>query len=215
MSKQVCLLEAKPKRTDLYNQIMKDTEDKRSRRRPAAERVLRTASEMFYEEGIRVVGVDTLAERAGVAKMSLYKNFGSKDELVVAYLRNRDERWRVWFEDAVERRADSPREKLLAVFDAYGEWMERESLRGCAFINAFAEIPDPAHPAREVVREQKGWMLRYLTGLASEAGAEEPGDLAERLFVLLEGATVADAMRSVNGSMRKAREVAAVLMAHL
>lgn len=176
---------------------------------------MRTASEMFYEEGIRAVGVDTLVERAGAAKMSLYKNFGSKDELVAAYLRARDERWRAWFEDAVERRANSPKGKLLAVFDAYDEWMERESPRGCAFINAFAEISDPAHPAREVVREQKGWMLRYLMGLASDAGAEEPGGLAERLFVLLEGATVADAMRSVTGSMRKAREVAAVLVADL
>ena len=170
---------------------------------------------MFYEEGIRAVGVDTLVERAGVAKMSLYKNFGSKDELVAAYLRARDERWRAWFEDAVESRADSPKGKLLAVFDAYDEWMERESPRGCAFINAFAEISDPAHPAREVVREQKGWMLRYLTGLASDAGAEGPEGLAERLFVLIEGASVADAMRSVTGSMRKAREVAAVLVADL
>lgn len=181
----------------------------------AAERILQAASELFYEEGIRAVGVDTIVERAGVAKMTLYKNFGSKDELVAAYLRARDERWRAWFEDAIEHRADSPKEKLLAVFDAYGEWMERESPRGCAFINAFAEIADPAHPAREVVREQKGWMLWYLTGLTSDAGAEEPGELAERLFVLLEGATVAGVMRSVADSVRKARQVAAALVTNL
>ena len=194
---------------------MEDAEDKRSRSRPAAERILRTASELFYEEGIRAVGVDTLVERAGVAKMSLYKNFGSKDELVASYLRARDERWREWLEDEVERRADSPKGKLLAVFDASGEWMGRESPRGCAFINAFAEIADPAHPARKVVEEQKGWMRGYLAKLTAEAGAEDPEELAERLFVLTEGAIVAGAMRTVGDAWRKARETAAVLVADL
>ncbi len=97
---------------------MKSIGNKRFRDRPAATRILRTASESFYEEGIRAVGVDALVERAGVAKMSLYKNFGSKDDLVAAYLRARDERWRGWLRDEVERRADSPKGKLLAVFDA-------------------------------------------------------------------------------------------------
>jgi AcrR family transcriptional regulator len=181
----------------------------------AAERILWAASELFYEEGIRAVGVDTIVERAEVAKMSLYKNFGSKDELVAAYLRARDERWRAWCEDAVERRAGSPKERLLVVFDAYGEWMERESPRGCAFINAFAELADPAHPAREVAWEQKRWMLRYLAKLASEAGVEEPEELAERLFMLLEGAIVASAMRTVENPLSKAKETAASLVEDL
>jgi AcrR family transcriptional regulator len=191
---------------------VKDTEKRARLGSPVAERILRAASELFYEEGIRAVGVDTIVEHAEVAKMSLYKNFGSKDELVVAYLRARDERWRAWFEDAIECRAGSPRERLLAVFDAYGEWMERESPRGCAFINAFAELADPAHPALEVAWEQKEWMLRYLAKLASEAGVEEPEELAERLFMLLEGATVAGAMRTVEDSLRKAKETAASLV---
>lgn len=182
-------------------------------RSPAAERILRTASELFYEEGIRAVGVDTVVERAGVAKMTLYKNFGSKDELVAAYLRARDHRWRAWLEDAVERRAGSPKEKLLAVFDASGEWMERESPRGCAFINAFAEIADPVHPAQEVAREQKSWMREYLTKLTLEAGAEKPEELAEQLFVLLEGVTVAGAMATVANPWHRAREVAVALTA--
>lgn len=180
---------------------------------PTAERILRAASELFYEEGIRAVGVDTIVERAGVAKMTLYKNFGSKDELVVAYLRERDRRWRARLEDAMKRAPASPKEKLLAVFDAYEEWMERESPRGCAFINAFAEIADPAHPARAVIREQKSWMREYLTELASEAGAERPEELADRLFLLLEGATVAGAMQNIEDSWHKGRESAAVLVA--
>jgi AcrR family transcriptional regulator len=194
---------------------VKDTKKSARLGSPVAERILRAASELFYEEGIRAVGVDTIVERAEVAKMSLYKNFGSKDELVAAYLRARDERWCVWFEDAVERRAGSPKDKLLAVFDAYGEWMERESPRGCAFINAFAELADPAHPAREVAWEQKRWMLRYLAKLASDAGADEPEELAERIFVLLEGATVASAMQTVEEPLRKAKETTASLVEDL
>ncbi len=171
---------------------------------------------MFYERGIRAVGVDAIAEEADVSKASLYKNFGSKDRLVAEYLRARDERWRGWFEGYMDGLSGlPPKERLLAVFDAYAEWMESESPRGCAFINAFAEIADPGHPARGVIREQKGWMRDYLAGLASEAGAEEPEELADRLFVLLEGATVADAMGTARDPWRGVRETAVVLVADL
>ncbi len=91
--------------------------------------------------------------------------------------------------------------------------MGRESPRGCAFINAFAEIADPAHPARRVAEEQKAWMRGYLTRLAGGAGVERPEELAERLFVLMEGATVAGAMRTVGDAWLRAREIAAVLVA--
>ncbi len=185
------------------------------RRRPAGERILRSASEMFYAGGIRAVGVDAIAEEADVSKVSLYKNFGSKDELVAAYLHARDERWRRWFEERMGGLEASPKEKLLAVFDAYGEYVERESPRGCAFINAFGELADAGHPAWAVIREQKAWMLAYLERLAAEAGSEEPGELADRLFVLLEGATVAGAMGTVEGSMRKAKDTAAALVSDL
>jgi AcrR family transcriptional regulator len=187
---------------------------KRRRRRPAAGRILAAASGMFYERGIRSVGVDALAEAAGVSKVSIYKNFGSKDRLVAEYLRARDERWRGWFKGRMGGLSGlPPKERLLAVFDAYGEWMGRESPRGCAFVNAFAEISDPRHPALEPIRDQKAWMRAYLARLAAEAGAEEPRELADRLFVLLEGATVADAMKTAGDPWRGARETAALLVA--
>ena len=189
---------------------------KRRRKRPAAGRILEAASGLFYEGGIRAVGVDAISEEANVSKVSLYKNFGSKDKLVAEYLRARDERWRGWFEGYMDGLSGvPPKERLLAVFDAYGEWMERESPRGCAFINAFAEILDPDHPAREVIRDQKGWMRGYLARLAAEAGAQESEELADRLFVLLEGATVAEAMRTAEGSMPRAKQIAALLVAGL
>lgn len=189
---------------------------KRRRKRPAAGRILATASEMFYERGIRAVGVDAIAKEADVSKVSLYKNFGSKDRLVAEYLKSRDERWRGWFEGYMEGLSGiTPKGRLLAVFDAYGEWMWRESPRGCAFINAFAEISDPDHPVQTVIREQKGWMRGYLARLAAEAGAEEPWELADRLFLLLEGATVADAMRTAEGSIPRAKRIADALLAGL
>lgn len=144
------------------------------RRRPAAQRVLRAAAESFYAEGIHAVSVDTLVARAGVAKMSLYNNFGSKNDLVAAYLRTRDERWREWLCKEVERRAHTAKDRILAFFDASRDWMRDESPRGCAFINALAEIPDPGHPAGQAITDQKHWTRAYLYRLVREIGATTP-----------------------------------------
>lgn len=184
-------------------------------RTPAAERILRTASEMFYRKGIRAVGVDSIAAEAGVTKKTLYEKYGSKDELVAAYLRARDERWRSWLVEFVERRGGSATERLLSTFDVLGEWMERENYRGCGFVNAAVEFPDADHPARVVVLEQKRWMRGYLAELAAEAGAEDPEDLAERLLILHEGATVAGSLGVAADAAQKARQTAVALVADL
>jgi AcrR family transcriptional regulator len=184
-------------------------------RTPAAERILRTASEMFYRKGIRAVGVDSIAAEAGVTKKTLYEKYGSKDELVAAYLRARDERWRSWVVEFVERRGGSATERLLSTFDALEEWMERENYRGCGFVNAAAEFPDADHPARAVVLEQKRWMRDYLAELAAGAGAEDPEDLAERLLILHEGATVVSSLGVSPEAVRKARQIAVGLVANL
>ena len=115
---------------------------------------MEAASELFYREGIGAVGVDTISERAGVSKRTLYNRFGGKDELVAEYLRRRDERWRAYLRGVTEG-VEDPGEKLLAVFGAYGEWLAGRDFRGCPFANAAAEIPDPDHPARVVARRHK------------------------------------------------------------
>jgi AcrR family transcriptional regulator len=184
-------------------------------RTPAAERILRTASEMFYRKGIRAVGVDSIAAEADVTKKTLYEKYGSKDELVAAYLRARDERWRNWLVEFVERRGGLATERLLSTFDALVEWMERENYRGCGFVNAAAEFPDAAHPARAVVLEQKRWMRDYLAELATEAGAKDPEDLAERLLILHEGATVAGSLGVAADAAQKAKQTAVALVADL
>ena len=181
------------------------------RRRPGAERLLEAASDLFYREGIRAVGVDTISERAGVSKRTLYNRFGGKDELVAEYLRRRDGRWRAYLQGVTERVVE-PREKLLAVFGAYGEWLVGEDFRGCAFANAAAEIPDPNHPARIVARRHKEGVERHLAVLARDAGFDEPVALAERLLLLLEGATATAAMRRSGEPLDVARSVALELM---
>lgn len=187
-------------------------EKKRStRRRPGAERLLAVASDLFYREGIRAVGVDTISQRAGVSKRTLYNRFGGKDELVAEYLRRRDERWRAYLQGVTESVVE-PREKLLAVFGAYGEWLVGENYRGCAFANAAAEIPDPNHPARVVARRHKEGVKEHLAGLAKDAEFDEPENLAERLLLLLEGATATAAMRRRREPLDVARSMALELL---
>lgn len=175
-----------------------DSQGGKTRKRPAAEKVLRSASELFYRDGITATGVDTIVEHAGVAKRTLYNNFGGKDELVAAYLRDRDERWRASLGEVTDL-YEEPEERLLATFEAYGKWLVGEDYRGCAFINAASEIADPKHPARVVALSHKEGVREHLAGLAAEAGLREPDAVAERLLLLLEGATV-------TASMRRSRE---------
>lgn len=181
----------------------------------ARERILDTASELFYERGIQTVGVDTVIAAAGVAKMTLYRHFYSKEELVAAYLARRDARLREWFEEKVISVGAPARERLLMVFDALGKWFASDEFHGCGFINAYAKLADLNHPARAVVLEQKRWLRYYLAELVREAGAEDPENMAERLLILHEGATVAESMGTANGSVRKAREIAAGLTSGL
>lgn len=185
------------------------------RRTPGADRVLGAASELFYREGIRAVGVEAVVTEAGVTKKTLYDNFGSKDELVAAYLRGRDERWRDWLVEGVERRGGSAKERLLSTFDALGEWIELGNTRGCGFVNAVVELPEEDHPARAVVMEQKRWLRGYLAGFAAEAGAGDPESLADSLFILHEGVNVSKSLGIPAGAAQKARQIAAILVADL
>src|SRR5918995_1641415 len=162
-------------------------EERSTRRRPGAERLLETASDLFYREGIRAVGVDAVSERAGVSKRTLYNRFGGKDGLVAEYLRRRDEAWRAYLREAIEDEAD-PEERLLVVFRAYGEWLVRGDFRGCAFANAVTELPDPDHPARAVARRHKEGVEENLAALAAEAGVGGPRGLAGAGGMRLEGA---------------------------
>lgn len=177
---------------------------------PAAERVLEVAGKLFYDQGIHAVGVDLIAGEAGVTKKTLYARFGSKDALIAHYLRRRDERWRVHVHEVV---GDAPPvDGLLLVFDALDSWMRTMNPRGCAFVNAHAELPDGDHPGRQVIADQKRWLRDYLRELAERAGLAKPVELAGALLILLEGATVAGSLDLVPGAVGSAREIAAGLI---
>lgn len=156
-------------------------------------RLLDAARELFYGDGICATGVSAVAERAGVTKMTLYAHFPSKDDLVAAYLEDNDRRWREFLEERVSGYED-PRDRLVAVCDAYREYFAAREMRGCAFVNCAAEFPDPEHPVRRVIVDHKTGIRERLRELAAGAGAEEPAVLAERLFLVLEGAYVTGAL---------------------
>ncbi|MFF2807998.1 TetR/AcrR family transcriptional regulator [Streptomyces sp. NPDC058000] len=178
---------------------------------PAGVKILETASRLFYEQGIRAVGVEAIAEEAGVTKKTLYDRFGSKEDLILAYLRARDGLWRSTLVKYVNEHDGAPEEKLLATFGALRAWMRERNPRGCAFVNAYVELPAD-HPGQEVAREQKSWLLAYLEDLATEAGADAPGTLASQLLILHEGACIANSMQSVERAAEHAQEMAAVLI---
>lgn len=153
---------------------------------PAGRRIVAAAEELFYNRGITAVGVDLIAERSGVTKRTLYNRFGSKDRLVAAYLAERDRRWRSLVRATVDA-CGSPAEAVTAPFDALRAWTETNP-RGCAFINALAELPDPSHPAHRIAADQKLWLRSLFEELAATAGCPDPATLATRLLVLHEGA---------------------------
>jgi len=156
--------------------------------RSARERLLAAADELFYEQGIHTVGIDRIIERAGVAKASLYSAFGSKDELVRAYLESRDESRRVRVQAAVDRHTD-PRARLLAVFDALAKTVALPTFRGCAFANASAES-DAESVAAEVTRTARRWLQDLLVELTTAVGVGDPRSLSIQLALLYDGALV-------------------------
>ncbi|MEU4427653.1 TetR/AcrR family transcriptional regulator [Actinoplanes sp. NPDC024001] len=181
-----------------------------SPRRSARERLLEAADELFYAEGVHSVGIDRVIERAGVAKASLYSTFGSKDELVRAYLRGRHESRRARILAGLER-FTTPRERLLGVFDVLAERAAQPGFRGCAFYNASAER-DPSGVVREEADATRAWTRGLFADLCREAGVPDPEAFADRLVVLYDGATVGARLDPGPRAPLAARGIAAVML---
>jgi AcrR family transcriptional regulator len=175
------------------------------------DRLLAAADELFYAEGIHTVGIDRVIERAGVAKASLYGTFGSKDELVQAYLKIRAERRQARIEAAVARHED-PRDKILSVFDVLEERAREPDFRGCAFLNATAEEPLDQCKARPAALESRAWTRRLFVGLAKDLGAADAGELGRRLQILYDGAMIAASMEREHEAIAAARSMAEALL---
>jgi len=154
------------------------------------DQLIDTALRLFARCGYRATGIDTILAEAGVAKMTLYHHFKSKDELIVAALRRRDAEWREWFIGRVTKRAASPRERLCAVFDVLEEWFRNKDFHGCSFGQAATEFRDPKHAVHKMALEHKQQMLAYFRELAAAAGAKDPALLAQQISLLVEGAII-------------------------
>ncbi len=179
--------------------------------RPSArERLLAAANELFYNEGVHTVGIDRVIEQAGVAKASLYNTFGSKDQLIRAYLETRQASVAQRITQAVERYS-SPRDRLLAVFEGQGELFAQPDYRGCAFARASAES-HPGDPAEQATEAYRHWVRALLTELAAQAGAPDPGALARQLHLLYEGASQSARLDHDPAVAAVARAAAATLL---
>ena len=179
-------------------------------RRPARERLLAAAEELFYQDGVQSVGIDRVIERAGVAKASLYANFKGKDDLVRAYLDARFEARRAAIETKLALQ-EAPRGKMLAVFNAMTEPLAKRNYRGCAFLRATAEMAADAS-GREVCRNARRWTRELLSGLAKEAGASNPDVLAKQLVLLYDGAAASAQMDRDPAAAAEARAAAVLLI---
>jgi len=154
------------------------------------EQIVSEALKLFYQHGFTATGVDKIITEAKVSKKTLYNHFKSKDELVLATLRKRDEMFRNNLMRETERRGESPRAQLLALFDVVGDWFNEKTFSGCMFINAAAEFSDADNPSHIISAEHKRLVCEYIRGIASEAGASNPDELAKQINLLIEGAIV-------------------------
>lgn len=190
----------------------RDTAQKAGSLPRAADRIRSSARDLFYHQGIRAVGVDAIVAEAGVTKPSLYRSFASKDELVVAYLRDYEvEFWRR-FNAAVEAHPGDPRAQILAYFAGLTKRTCMAEYRGCGLTNACIEYPEPDHPARQVSVANKRQVRARLIELAREMGARDPEALGDGLQLLLEGACVSSQVFGAEGPVRYLADTAARLI---
>jgi AcrR family transcriptional regulator len=179
-------------------------------RRPARERLLAAANELFYEEGFNLVGIDRVIERAGVAKASLYDCFGSKEELIRSYLQERHAARQLRMRERLARYA-TPKEKILAVFDSMAEAAAKPDFRGCAFARASAEAR-PGSSVKAMCDESRAWNLALFADLAKQDGAADPDRVAQQLRVLYDGAMVSAHLDTSSTAVAAARAMAEVVL---
>ncbi|MGW9170514.1 TetR/AcrR family transcriptional regulator [Streptomyces decoyicus] len=179
----------------------------------ARARILDAAEKLFYDRGIQSVGMDELRTAAGVSLKRLYQCFPAKHDLVEAYLRRRDARWRAALGEYVAAHADVPEVRPLVVFDWLYTWFSDPDFRGCAFINSFGELGAISEGVGRVAREHKGALLSYLTDLVRAVPVARPEALAGQLALLVDGAITTAAIAGEPDAARRARAAAEALLA--
>ena len=176
------------------------------------ERVGRAAYELFSRHGIRAVGVDAIIAHAGTAKMTLYRNFPSKNDLILDFLRRREQLWtHEWLEAESQRRGATPREQLLAIFDVFAEWFARPDFEGCAFLTTMIEVGDGEDPIRQASVQHLANIRTYLGRLAAGAGIADADSFAREWHILMKGSIMA-AHEGDTAAAGRAREMGELLL---
>jgi AcrR family transcriptional regulator len=176
------------------------------------ERVVRAAYDLFSRRGVRAVGVDAVISEANVAKMTLYRNFGSKDDLILAFLRRRAELWTDgWLRAEAANRADSPAGQLLVMFDIFDEWFHEPEFEGCVFVTTMLEYADRSSQVRQASVEHLAEIRHYLRQLATEAGIEDADGFSHQWHILMKGSIIAAGEGDVEAA-RRARVLGELLL---
>ena len=181
-------------------------------RSKARQRILDAAYDLFSRHGVRGVGIDAVVAHSGVARMTLYRHFGSKNALVLEFLRQREQKWTIgWLQREVEQRAATEAERLLAIFDVFNEWFHSDRFEGCSFINVLLESPDVGSPAHVASRECLANIRTFLETLAREAGIVEHEAFARKWHILMKGSIVAAQEGDLEAALR-AQEMARLIL---
>lgn len=175
------------------------------------EKIITTAEQLIYQNGIHATGMDLLVKTSGVARKSIYRYFATKDEVAAAALNARDVRWMQWFRTECDK-ANTPQDRILNIFAVLKEWFESDGFRGCAFINTAGEVGDPDDPIRHIARLHKQKLLDYTLELTEQLNVEQPSVLARQLLILIEGAITMARVMGDYSAVDDAREVARLLI---
>ncbi|MFK3939722.1 TetR/AcrR family transcriptional regulator [Alkalihalobacillus sp. NPDC078783] len=177
--------------------------------------ILDVATALFYRDGIHATGVDKIVAEAGVAKMTMYNHFPSKDDLILAYLEKRDTEWRSWFVESVNELTKDPTEKLLALFDVLDSWFNGPDFNGCAFLNTVAEFSSVTHPFHEAAVEHKKILKDYMLEVVQATEATNATELADSLYLLVEGSIVTELVFQKGDSAKRAKAGARLMLSNI
>jgi AcrR family transcriptional regulator len=176
------------------------------------DRISQAAYELFSREGTQTVGIDAVIAHAGAAKMTLYRNFRSKDELILDFLRRREQLWtRDWLQAEAHKRGRTPQARLLAIFDVFGEWFADPKFDGCAFLTTMIEIKDPDSPVRQASIEHLANIREFIKSLAADAGISDTDAFARQWHILMKGSIMA-AHEGDFAAAGRARQIGVLLL---
>lgn len=178
----------------------------------AKEQILITALKLFYLQGINNVAVDKIISDAGIAKMTFFKHFPTKKHLVLEVLKSRDEQFFKWLDSEVNKSASRSKKKLEVFIDLMGQWFATEDFRGCAFINTVAEMGKDGEDEKFLCVTYKEHLLKYLTELAKQDAYKSPGQLAELIMTVLDGATVRAQMTGAKDGLQALKKASKILL---